>query len=100
MSYDGVQQLGQTQRDVGTVVRVGVTSSPFFKVGQYLFHIAELILNVRKHCLGPQNDISCLLLQLLFLFCRKLCVFGYLKIFLSSDSSVSLSEINILQMSV
>lgn len=58
MSYDGVQQLGQTQRDVGIVVRVRVRSSPFFKMGQNLLNFAELVLDVRKHCLGPQQDIS------------------------------------------
>ncbi len=58
MSDDGVQQLGQTQRDVGTVVRVGVRSSPFLKAGQNLLNIAELVLDVRKHRLGPQQDIS------------------------------------------
>lgn len=58
MSYDGVQQLGQTQSNVGIVVRVRVESSPFFKARQNLFHDAELVLNIRKHCLGPQQDVS------------------------------------------
>ena len=58
MSNDRVQQLWQTQRDVGTVVRVRVRSSPFFKARQNLFNIAEVVLNVRKQRLGPQHDIS------------------------------------------
>ena len=58
MSYDGVQQLGQTQRDVGILVRVRIGSSPFFKARQNLFHVIELVLDVRKHCLGPHQDIS------------------------------------------
>lgn len=40
------------------MVRVRVRSSPFFKAGQNLLNIGELVLDVRKHCLGPQQDIS------------------------------------------
>lgn len=46
MSYDGVQQLRQTERDVGTVVGVRVRSSPFFEVGQNLLNIAVLVLDI------------------------------------------------------
>lgn len=58
MSNDGVQQLGQTQRDVGIVVRVRVRPSPLFKSGQNLLHAGKVILDVRKDRLGPQEDIS------------------------------------------
>lgn len=53
MSNDGVQQLRQAERDVGAVVSVRVRPSPFFKAGQNLFNITELILDIRKQRLGP-----------------------------------------------
>lgn len=59
MSYDGVQQFRQTERYVGTVVRVRVRSSPFFKAGQNLLYVTELVLDVRKQFLGPQQNIIC-----------------------------------------
>lgn len=59
MPYDGVQQFRQTERYVGTVVRVRVRSSPFFKAGQNLLYITELVLDVRKQFLGPQQNIIC-----------------------------------------
>lgn len=58
VSDDGVQQLGQTQRDVGVVVRVGVRASPLFKARQNIFDVAEIVLDVRKHRLRPRQDVS------------------------------------------
>lgn len=58
VSNDGVQQLGQTQRDVGIVVRVRVRASPLFKARQNIFNVAEIVLDVRKHCLRPRQDVS------------------------------------------
>lgn len=59
MSDDGVQQLGQAEGDVGVVVGVRVESSPLFETWQNLLDVAELVLDVGKQLLRPQQDFIC-----------------------------------------
>lgn len=58
MPDDGVQQLGQTQRDISIVVGLRVAFPPFFKARQNLFNTAEVFLDIRKYCLRPQQYVS------------------------------------------
>lgn len=59
MPDDRRQQLGQAQRDVGAVVGVGVARSPLLKAGQDLPHVAEVVLDVGEHGLGPEQQLGC-----------------------------------------